>query len=98
MPEIPGCSKKHQDAAFSGVEVTHQARVQELEIDISRIHEKLEEVNSRLLRIEKSAKLEPSKQNVKEEIEKLTAENEKLEDDLVELVRELALICPTEGT
>lgn len=73
----------------------HQARVQKLEIDISRIHEKLEEVNSRLLHFEKSPKLEPSQQNLKEEIEKLMAENERLEDDLVELVRELALICPT---
>lgn len=95
MPEIPSCSKKRQDAALSGVEMAHQVRVQELEIDISRIHEKLEEVNSRLLHVEKSAKLEPSKQNLKEEIEKLMAENEKLEDELVELVRELALVCPT---
>lgn len=69
-------------------------RVQELESGISRIHEKLEEVNSRLLHIEKSAKLEPSKQNLKEEMKKLMAENEKLEDGLVELVRELALLCP----
>lgn len=69
-------------------------RVQELERDISRLHEKLEEVNSRLLHVEKSAKMEPSIQNLKEEMEKLMAENEKLEDDLVELVRELALICP----
>ena len=75
--------------------MTHQARVEELEIDISHLHEKLEKVNSRLVHVEKSAKLEPSKQNLKEEIEKLMAENEKLEDDLVELVRELALICPT---
>lgn len=95
MSEIPSCSKNRQDAALSGVEMTDHARVQELENDISRIHEKLEEVNSRLLHVEKSAKLEPSKQNLKEEIEKLMAENEKLEDDLVELVRELALICPT---
>lgn len=98
MSGIPTCSKNRQDAALSGVEMTDHARVQELEIDISRIHEKLEEVNSRLLHVEKSAKLEPSKQNRKEEIEKLMAENEKLEDDLVELVRELALICPTWGT
>lgn len=69
-------------------------RVQELERDISRLHEKLEQVNSRLLHIEKSAKMEPSMQNLKEEMEKLMAENEKLEDNLVELVRELALICP----
>lgn len=75
--------------------MARQAREQELEIDISRFHEKLAEVNSRLVHVEKSAKLEPSKQNLKEEIEKLMAENEKLEDDLVELVRELALICPT---
>ncbi len=75
--------------------MTHQARVEELEIGISHLHEKLEKVNSRLVHVEKSAKLEPSKQNLKEEIEKLMAENEKLEDDLVELVRELALICPT---
>lgn len=68
MPEIPGCSKKRQDAEFGGVEVTHHARVQELEIDISRIHEKLEEVNSRLLHIEKSAKLEPSKQTSKRKL------------------------------
>lgn len=98
MPEIPGCSRKSQDAALSGVEVTNHARVQELEIDISRIHEKLEELNSRLLHIEKSAKLEPGKQNLKEKIEILMDENEKLEDDLVEQVRELALICPTDGT
>lgn len=78
--------------------MTHHARVQELEIDISRIHEKLEEVNSRVLHVDKSAKLEPSKQNLKEEIERLMAENEKLEDDLVKLVRELALIFPTSGT
>lgn len=95
MPEIPKCSNKRQDAALSGFEMARQARVQELEIDISRIHEKLEEVNSRLLHVEKSAKLEPSKQNLKVEIEKLMAENEKLEDDLVERVRELALICPS---
>lgn len=95
MPEIPSCSKKRQDAAGSGFEMTHQARVEELEIGISHLHEKLEKVNSRLVHVEKSAKLEPSKQNLKEEIEKLRAENEKLEDDLVELVRELALICPT---
>lgn len=75
--------------------MARQAREQELENDISRFHEKLEEVNSRLVVVEKSAKLEPSKQNLKEEIDKLIAENEKLEDDLVELVRELALICPT---
>lgn len=78
--------------------MTHHARVQELEVDISRIQEKLEEVNSRLLHVEKSAKLEPSKQNLKEEIEKLMTENEKLEDDLVKLVRELALIFPISGT
>lgn len=95
MPEIPSCSKKRQDAAVSGFEMTHQARVEELEIGISHLHEKLEKVNSRLVHVEKSAKLEPSKQNLKEETEKLMAENEKLEDDLVELVRELALICPT---
>lgn len=95
MPEIPSCSRKRQDAASSGLQVARQAREQELENDISRFHEKLEEVNSRLVVVEKSAKLEPSKQNLKEEIEKLIAENEKLEDDLVELVRELALICPT---
>lgn len=71
-----------------------KTRVQELESEISRLHEKLEEVDSRLLHIEKSAKLEPSKQNLKEEMEKLMAENEKLENGLVELVRELALLCP----
>lgn len=94
MPEIPSCSKNLQDAALSGVEMGRKQRVQELERDISRLHEKLEEVNSRLLHIEKSAKMEPSMQNLKEEMEKLMAENEKLEDNLVELVRELALICP----
>lgn len=74
--------------------MTRKTRVQELESEISRLHEKLEEVDSRLLHIEKSAKLEPSKQNLKEETEKLMAENEKLENGLVELVRELALLCP----
>lgn len=74
--------------------MTRKTRVQELESEISRLHEKLEEVDSRLLHIEKSAKLEPSKQNLKEEMEKLMAENEKLENGLVELVRELALLCP----
>lgn len=74
--------------------MARKTRVQELESEISRLHEKLEEVDSRLLHIEKSAKLEPSKQNLKEEMEKLMAENEKLENGLVELVRELALLCP----
>lgn len=74
--------------------MTRKTRVQELESEISRLHEKLEEVDSRLLHIEKSAKLEPSKQNLKEEMEKLMAENEKLENGLIELVRELALLCP----
>lgn len=94
MPEIPICSRKLQEAALSGVEMARKTRVQELESEISRLHEKLEEVDSRLLHIEKSAKLEPSKQNLKEEMEKLMAENEKLENGLVELVRELALLCP----
>lgn len=75
--------------------MARQARVEELEFDISRFHEKLEEVNSRVSHIEKSAELEPSKQNLKEEIEKLMAENEELQDGLVELVRKLALICAT---
>lgn len=94
MPDIPICSRKLQEAALSGVGMPRKTRVQELESEISRLHEKLEEVDSRLLHIEKSAKLEPSKQNLKEEMEKLMAENEKLENGLVELVRELALLCP----
>lgn len=94
MPDIPICSRKLQEAALNGVGMPRKTRVQELESEISRLHEKLEEVDSRLLHIEKSAKLEPSKQNLKEEMEKLMAENEKLENGLVELVRELALLCP----
>lgn len=74
--------------------MARKSRVQELESGISRVHEKLEEVNNHLLHIKKSAELEPSKQNLKEEMDKLMAENEKLEDDLVELFRELALTCP----
>ena len=98
MPEILRCSNKCQDAALSDVEMARKPRVQELESDISRLHEKLEELNSGLLHVEKCAKVEPSKQNLKAEIEKLMAETEKLEDDLVERISELALICPIWGT
>lgn len=67
MPEIPSCSNKLQDAALSDVNMARKSRVQELESGISRLHDKLEEVNSHLLHIEKSANLDPSKQNHKAE-------------------------------
>lgn len=94
MNEIPICLRKLQEAASSGVDMARKMRVQQLENEISRLQQKLEEVDSRVLHFEKSAKLEPSKQNLKGQMEKLVAENENLEDGLVELLRELALLCP----